>query len=83
VHKCIKTHLATSRQLTIAKILEINPVLFQSKSKANYNVVILILLVEEKLPNGAQVWQEVAALYQHHSGELILQGHDKVIPRKT
>jgi hypothetical protein len=76
-------HLATTIQLTIAKNLEINPALLQAKSKANYNVVILILVVEEKLLNGSQGWQEVAALYQHHSGELITQGHDKVIPRKA
>jgi len=32
--------------------------------------------VEKKLPNGAQGWQEVAALYHQHSGELILWDHD-------
>jgi hypothetical protein len=32
----------------------------------------LIQVVEEKLPNGAQGWIEVAALYQHCSGELML-----------
>jgi hypothetical protein len=36
-------------------------------------VEALIQAVEDKLPNGAQGWVEVAALYQHRSGELILQ----------
>jgi hypothetical protein len=44
----------------------------QAKGKANYKVDALILVVKELLPNGAQGWQEVATLYQHHSGELIL-----------
>jgi hypothetical protein len=35
-------------------------------------------VVEEKLPNGAQGWIEVAALYQHCSGELILWDHNDV-----
>jgi hypothetical protein len=38
----------------------------------------LIQVVKGKLPNGAQAWQDVAALYQHHSGELILQELDNV-----
>jgi len=38
----------------------------------------LIQVVEEKLPNGAQGWIEVAALYQHCSGELILRDHEDV-----
>jgi hypothetical protein len=44
----------------------------QAKDKAYYNVDALILVMEELLPNGAQGWKEVATLYQHHSGELIL-----------
>jgi hypothetical protein len=36
------------------------------------------MAVEELLPNGAQGWAEVAALYQSRSGELILQDHDDV-----
>jgi hypothetical protein len=36
----------------------------------------LILIVEELLLNGAQGWQEVATLYKHHNGELILWNHD-------
>jgi hypothetical protein len=43
----------------------------QAKGKANYKVDALILVVKELLPNGAQGWQEVATLYQHHSGELM------------
>jgi hypothetical protein len=35
-------------------------------------------VVEEKLPNGAQGWIEVAALYQHCSHELILRDSDDV-----
>jgi hypothetical protein len=50
----------------------------QVEGKANYKVDALIQVVEEKLPKGAQVWQEVAALYQHHSGELVLWDHDDV-----
>jgi hypothetical protein len=41
----------------------------QAKGKVNYKADALIQVVEEKLPNGAQGWVEVAALYQHHSGE--------------
>jgi hypothetical protein len=48
----------------------------RSKGKANYKVDVLILIVEEKLPNGAHVWQEVAALYQARSGESSLWDHD-------
>jgi hypothetical protein len=50
----------------------------RSKGKANYKVDLLILVVEEKLPNGAQAWQEVAALYQARSGEGLLRDHDDV-----
>jgi hypothetical protein len=42
------------------------------KGKVNYKVDVLILVVEEKLPNGAQAWQEVAALYRAQSGEMLL-----------
>jgi hypothetical protein len=42
-----------------------------AKGKANYKVEALIQVVEELLPNGAQGWQEVSALYQHSSGELV------------
>jgi hypothetical protein len=51
----------------------------RSKGKANYKVDILILVVEEKLPNGAQAWQEVAALYQARSGETLLRDHDDIM----
>jgi hypothetical protein len=50
----------------------------RAKGKANYKVETLIQVVEEKLPNGAQGWIEVAALYQHCSGELILRDHEDV-----
>jgi len=50
----------------------------RGKGKANYKVDTLILVVEELLPNGAQSWGEVAALYQSHSGELVLWDHDDV-----
>jgi hypothetical protein len=33
-------------------------------------------VVKELLPNGAQSWAEVAALYQSRSGEMILRDHD-------
>jgi len=39
------------------------------KGKANYKVDLLIMVVEEKLPNGAQGLLEVATLYQHCSRE--------------
>lgn len=38
----------------------------------------MIQAVEEHLPNEAQGWQEVATLYQHCSGELVLWNHDDV-----
>jgi hypothetical protein len=50
----------------------------RSKGKANYKVDVLILVVEEKLPNGAQAWQEVAAIYQAWSGEMLLQDHNDI-----
>jgi hypothetical protein len=50
----------------------------RSKGKANYKVDLLILVVEEKLPNGAHAWQEVAALYQARSRESLLRDHDDV-----
>jgi hypothetical protein len=48
----------------------------RAKGTTNYKVDMLILVVEELLPNGAQGWQEAAALYQHHSGELNLRDND-------
>jgi hypothetical protein len=48
------------------------------KGKTNYKVDVLFLVVKEKLPNGAQAWQEVAALYQHWNGEMVLWDHDDV-----
>jgi hypothetical protein len=50
----------------------------RGKGKANYKVDTVVMVVEELLPNGAQHWGEVAALYQSCSGELILQDHDDV-----
>ena len=50
----------------------------RAKGKLNYKVETLIQVVEEKLPNGALGWIEVAALYQHCSGELILRDHEDV-----
>jgi hypothetical protein len=44
----------------------------------NYKVDVLIPVVEEKLPNGAHAWQEVAALYQARSGESLLRDHDEI-----
>jgi hypothetical protein len=48
----------------------------RAKGRANYKADAFIQVVEEKLPNGAQSWHEVSALYQYHSGELILRDHD-------
>jgi hypothetical protein len=50
----------------------------RGKGKANYKVDTLVMVVEELLPNRAQSWGEVAALYQSHSGKLILRDHDDV-----
>jgi len=50
----------------------------RGKGKANYKVDALVMAVEELLPNGAQSWAKVAALYQSRSGELILRDHDDV-----
>jgi hypothetical protein len=50
----------------------------RAKGQGNYKVDALILVVEELLLNGAQGWEEVAALYQAHSGEMILWDHDDV-----
>jgi len=50
----------------------------RAKGKANYKVETLIQVVKEKLPNGAQGWIELAALYQHISGELVLCDHEDV-----
>jgi hypothetical protein len=61
--------------------LAINPLSWKNaraKGKANYKADLFIKVVEEKLPNGAQAWQEVAALYQHRSGELILHDYEDV-----
>jgi hypothetical protein len=50
----------------------------RSKGKQNYKVDVLIQVMEEKLPNGAQGWQEVAAIYQQQSGELVLRDYEDV-----
>jgi hypothetical protein len=50
----------------------------RAKGKANYKADLFIQVVQEKLPNGAQAWQEVAALYHHRSGELILRDYEDV-----
>jgi hypothetical protein len=44
----------------------------QAKGKLKYKADALIQLVEDELPNRAQGWVEVVALYQHCSGELAL-----------
>jgi hypothetical protein len=41
--------------------------------KTNYKVELLIDVVEEKFPQGALGWQEVATLYQFQSQEHVLQ----------
>jgi hypothetical protein len=50
----------------------------RAKGTANYKVDVLIQVVEELLPNGAQGWQEAAFLYQHRSGEMNLRDNDDV-----
>jgi hypothetical protein len=47
----------------------------RAKGKA---IETLIQVVEEKLPNGAQGWNKVAAVYQHCSSELVLHDHEYV-----
>ncbi len=39
----------------------------RGKGKANYKVGLLIEVVEEKLPQGALGWQEVAAVHHFRS----------------
>jgi hypothetical protein len=77
--------LSMSRQLTIfgrpPKSQQSTSTLLtmpRGKGKANYKVDTLVMVVEELLPNGAQSWAGVAALYQSCSGELILRDHDDV-----
>jgi hypothetical protein len=78
----VSRHLPDSLQFFPTRKLSNQPLPLlntpQAKGKANYKVDALILVVEELLPNGAQGWQEVEPLYQHHSGELILWDHDDV-----
>ena len=50
----------------------------RSKGKVNYKVDMLIMVVEEMLPNVAQAWQEIAVLYQSRSGEMVLQDPNDV-----
>jgi hypothetical protein len=63
-----KSQQSTSTLLTMPR----------DKGKANYKVDTLVMAVEELLPNVAQSWVEVAALYQSRSGELILWDHDNM-----
>jgi hypothetical protein len=48
------------------------------EGKAELQGLSFIQVVEEKLPNGVQGWQEVAFLYQQQSGELVLQDYEDV-----
>jgi hypothetical protein len=48
------------------------------KGKANYKVGLLIEVVEEKLPQGAIGWQEVAAVYHFRSQEGVLRDHEDI-----
>ena len=50
----------------------------RGKGKANYKVGLLIEVVEQKLPQGALGWQEVAALYHVRSQENILRDHEDI-----
>ena len=50
----------------------------RARGKANYKVELLIEVVEEKLPQGALGWQEVAALYQFRSQESVLRDYEDV-----
>jgi len=50
----------------------------RAKGKANYKTDVLIQVVEELLPNGAQGWTEVARLYQVRTGELAVREYDDV-----
>ena len=50
----------------------------RGKGKANYKVGLLIEVVEQKLPQGALGWQEVAALYHVRSQEGILRDHEDI-----
>ncbi len=50
----------------------------RGKGKANYKVGLLIEVVEEKLPQGALGWQEVAALYHFRSQETVVRDHEDI-----
>jgi len=50
----------------------------RAKGKANYKTDVLIQVVEELLPNGAQGWTEVARLYQVRTGEFTVREYDDV-----
>jgi hypothetical protein len=46
--------------------------------KVNYNINMLIDVVEDKLPQGALGWQEVAVVYQLWTQETVLRDHDDI-----
>jgi hypothetical protein len=48
----------------------------RGKGKANYKVYTLVMAIEELMPNGAQSWAEVAALYQLCNGKFVIRDHD-------
>jgi hypothetical protein len=50
----------------------------RAQGKANYKVELLIDVVEEKLPQCALGWQEVATLYQFRSQERVLRDYEDV-----
>ena len=60
--------LDSSQFLVAEEILSNQPLMMlnmpRGNGKANYKVDTLIMVVEELLPNGAQSWAKVAALYQ-------------------
>jgi hypothetical protein len=48
------------------------------KGKAKYKFGVFIVVVKEKLSQGAIKWQEIAALYQFWSLEGILRNHEDI-----
>ncbi len=50
----------------------------RKKNSPNYNISLLIQVIDEKLPKGGKAWDEVAALYHVRSGEEELRDSDNL-----
>jgi hypothetical protein len=75
--RCVNAHKPSN----LGGVVRSLSLIFQMPRKqgtANYKVDLLIDIIEEKLPQGALGWQEVAALYQFHTQEGSLRDYDDV-----